>query len=78
MIHEHYTDGVLTHTEELPEPEPVSPTPEEQAVALANALLADPERLAQLVALIAPSNTAKGPLEYVNEAVQSVVNSEGE
>ena len=42
-----------------------------KATALAMALLDDPARLAQLVDQIAVGNTARGPLQYVNAAVQA-------
>ena len=42
-----------------------------QATALAVAMLSDPDQFATLVAQVANSNTAKGPLTYVNAAIQA-------
>lgn len=42
-----------------------------QLNVLGQALLADPNRFAELVADVAPSNTAKGPLQYVDTAIQA-------
>ena len=69
--------GNVTHVEEvtgLPVIDPDAVSEDEaraRAVALAMALLDDPARLAQLVDQIAVGNTARGPLQYVNAAVQT-------
>jgi hypothetical protein len=52
-------------------PPATDPELEARLAALGAALLAQPELLDQLVANIAGSNTARGPLEYINEAVQT-------
>ena len=69
--------GLETGTEQvtgLPVIDPDAVSEDEaraRAVALAMALLDDPARLAQLVDQIAVGNTARGPLQYVNAAVQT-------
>ena len=72
----HYdADGVETHRVERDDLAIVEPGPQADAVAkataLAMALLDDPARLATLVDQIAVGNTARGPLQYVNAAVQA-------
>ena len=67
--------GNVTHVEEvtgLPVIDPDAVSEDEaraRAVALAMALLEDPERFATLVAAV--TNTAKGALVYVSDAIQT-------
>lgn len=50
---------------------PNSPEMLAQLAALGAALLADPERFAAMVAQVAGSNTAKGPLVYLADALKA-------
>lgn len=50
---------------------PNSPEMLAQLAAFGAALLADPERFAAMVAQVAGSNTAKGPLVYLADALKA-------
>lgn len=70
----HYdADGVESHRVDRDDLPIVVPDPQADAVvkatALAMALLSDPDRLATLVAAV--TNTAKGALTYVSDAIQT-------
>ena len=86
MVDEHHGDGTGTrtfydengnvtgteHVADLPIIDPNATSEAEavaKATALAMALLADPERFETLVAAV--TNTAKGALVYVSDAIQT-------
>lgn len=68
-------EGLVIATETRPRSmssAPVSdPTMLDQLAAIGAALLADPEGFASMVAQVAGSNTAKGPLVYLADALKA-------
>lgn len=62
-----FVDGVLFSEG----PAPASAELQAKLAALGAAMLADPDRFAELVAQVANSNTAKGPLTYLKAAIEA-------
>lgn len=69
------TQDWLDQRDPPPADDPAAAELETKLAVLGAALLADPAQLDQLVANVAASNTAKGPLQYVNTAVQTAADA---
>ena len=72
---EHGNQTSVERLTDLPIPEPVTEEQTDpmltQLAALGAALLSDPEEFARMVAQVAGSNTAKGPLTYLADALKA-------